>query len=281
MNADGQKPERPICIACGHHIRGISASRIILWLAAITVVSFVIGFGILALSGGFSPAADQSLSPFHKTAFLTPDTTTVPLDGATSGIVKITLGAGDLNVHGGAPDSALMEGTVFTHAPEWQPDLVQAVNNTKKTVTITEKGHKGKEWFAIDSPNSWDISLNEVVPVRLDVNVGGGDCQLNLGSLNLEHLTVHNGAGDTTIDLGTYHGGRFDAVVRNGVGDITVKVPPESNTRIRADTGIGEITHYGFVQDGDTFVTAGFNPSLAVNEITLNQGVGSITLETV
>jgi hypothetical protein len=146
---------------------------------------------------------------------------------------------------------------------------------------MTEKGHKGKEWFAVDSPNSWAISLNDDIPTRLDVNVGAGDCLLTLGTLNLEALSVHNGAGDTLIDLGGYHGGRFDAIIRNGVGDLTLRLPPESNTRIRTHTGIGEVTQTGFVQDGDAYVTAGFNPSLAVNEITLNQGVGSIILETI
>jgi len=195
--------------------------------------------------------------------------------------VKITLGAGELIVHGGAPDTVLMEATVFSEASEWQPELVQGVNNSRKSVVMTEKGHKGKEWFAMDSPNSWAISLNDDIPTRLDVNVGAGDCHLTLGTLNLESLSVHNGAGDTMIDLGGYRGGRFDATVRNGVGDLTLRVPPESNMRIRVHTGIGEVIQNGFVQDGDSYVTTGFNSSVAVNEITLNQGVGSIILETI
>jgi hypothetical protein len=282
MSSDTKRPWRCACMPCGSHFKGKSATRIIFKLGAITIISFAIGFCILALSGGFPSASGHGLSPFRQDASLTPNTTTIPLDGATAGDVKLTLGAGELALQGGAPDNALMEATVFSPAPEWQPELVQAANESRKSVTLTEKGHKGKEWFAVDSPNSWEIGLNERVPIRLDVNVGAGDSRISLGSLNLESLAVHTGAGDTTVDLGGYHGGRFDAFIKNGIGDMTLRIPRGSNTRIQVHNGIGDVADGpGFVQKDGFFLTDGFNSSLAVNEITLNQGVGSISLETV
>ncbi|MDD1687395.1 toast rack family protein [Methanoregula sp.] len=282
MSTDKQKPASSSCIACGLRFRGISATRIILWLGAITLVSFAIGFCILALSGNFPPTPGHDLTPFRQGSTLVPNTTTVPLDGATVGDVQLTLGAGDLTLQGSAPDDALMEATIFSQAAEWQPELVQTTNASRKFVTLIEKGHKGKEWFAVDSPNRWDIDLNNKIPLRLDVTVGAGDTLVSLGSLNLESLAVHTGAGDTTVDLGGYHGGRFDAVIKNGVGDLTLRIPKDSNTRIQVHNGIGDISDdHGLVQHDDTYMTDGFNTSLAVNEITLNQGVGSISLETV
>ncbi|MFA6332944.1 MAG: toast rack family protein, partial [Methanoregula sp.] len=183
MSTDKQKSESSACIACGLRFRGISATRIILWLGAITLVSFAIGFGILALSGNFPPTSGHDLTPFRQGSTLVPNTTTVPLDGAVAGDVKLTLGAGDLTLQGSAPDDALMEATIFSQAAEWQPELVQTTNASRKFVTLTEKGHKGKEWFAVDSPNSWDIDLNNKIPIRLDVTVGAGDCLVSLGSL--------------------------------------------------------------------------------------------------
>ncbi|HEX3001018.1 MAG TPA: toast rack family protein [Methanoregula sp.] len=251
-----------------------------LWLGAITIITFLIGFGILALSGEIPQAKDQDLSPFRHTAFLSPGKTIVPLDGAGYGDVTLTLGAGELRIQGSAPDNVLMDASVFSKAPEWQPDLVQSVNGSTKTAVLTDKGHKVKELFSMDSPNSWTIALNNGVPLNLKVNVGAGDCRLDLEELTLKSLDIHNGAGDTTIALGRNQRERFDAVIRNGIGDLTLRVPRESNTRIRAENGIGEISNNGLVQDGDIFVTPGFNPAIAVNEITLNQGVGSISLET-
>jgi hypothetical protein len=280
MIGSREKPELQVSSHDTLNIGGTRVTRIVLWLGAITIVSFLIGFGILALSGELPQSKDQDFSPFRHTAFLSPGKTTVPLDGAGSGDVTLTLGAGELRVQGGAPDDVLMDASIFSKAPEWQPELVQSVNYSRKTVTLTDKGHKGKEWFAMDSPNRWTIALNNGVPLTLEVNVGAGDCRIDLDGLTLGSLDVHTGAGDTTITLGRSQNQRFDAVIRNGIGDLTLRVPRESNTRIRAVTGLGEISNNGFVQDGDIFVTAGFNPAVAVNEITLNQGVGSISLET-
>ena len=92
---------------------------------------------------------------------------------------------------------------------------------------------------------------------------------------------MNTGAGDTTIDLTGYHGGRFDAVIHNGVGDLTLRLPRESNTRILLHQGVGDIDTSGIVQKDDYYITAGFNPALPANEITMTQGVGSIQLEAV
>ena len=39
---------------------------------------------------------------------------------------------------------------------------------------MTDKGHKGKELFAVHSPNSWEILLNDQVPLNLEVACRGG-----------------------------------------------------------------------------------------------------------
>lgn len=279
MRSDNRETGQMAGTSCKVCIAGFSITRIVLWLIAVTIVSFAIGFGILALSGDFPPPADQSFSPLRPTAFIAPNITTVPLDSATAANVTLTLGAGELVVGGDAPPDALMQAAVFSKAAVWQPELIQSISGSRKNVTLADKGHKGKEWFAIHSPNRWEIRLNETVPIRLDATVGAGDARLSLGKVRLEALTVTTGAGDTTIDLDGYRGGRFDADIGNGVGDLTLRIPRDSNTRIQVSNGIGDVSGNGFIHEGGAFVTPAFNPSLPVNEITLNQGIGSVTLE--
>ena len=269
------------------NLSGLTMTKVILWLIAITIVSFSIGFGILALSGGFSPGPNPVATPFNNTAFLSANTTTFPLEGTSSGAVRIILGTGDLSVRGGARPDNLMEATVYTAKPGMQPDYAVSVNGTEKTVSMTETGHKKKDWVFANSPdswdNTWDVLLGDLIPVALTVNAGAGDCDILLGDTNLTTLTVNTGAGDTTIDLAGYHGGRFDAVIHNGVGDLTLRVPRGSNTRVRLHQGVGDIDTTGFEQNDETccYTSAGFSTALAVNEITITQGVGSIQLEAV
>ncbi|WP_321506127.1 toast rack family protein [uncultured Methanoregula sp.] len=259
----------------------INPVRLVMWLVAITIISFVIGFGILALSGEFPPATGHDFSPFRNTALMSPNITTILLDGARQGEVHFSLGAGKLALQGGAPPDALMEVTVFSKAREWQPDLFRNMNTSKLCVAITEKGHKAREWFAVDSPNHWEIRLNDDLPLDLDIHVGAGDSRLDLGTLNLSTLTINNGAGNTRIDLGGYHGGRFDAEISNGIGDLTVFIPKYSNTRIDVDTGVGDVTGSGLIRDNGMFTTVGYNPAIPVNTIRIKQGIGSISLEAV
>lgn len=265
-------------------LSGLTMTKVILWLIAITIVSFTVGFGILALSGDFPPGPEQEASPFRNTALDSSNATFFMPDNASSGEVRILLGAGDLTLGGGAEEGRLMEARVAFRRPELQPDYAESQNGSVKTVAMTETGRR-KDWLfahSFDSrPNTWDVRLSENVPVALTVNVGAGESVLTLGRTNLTTLAVNNGAGDTTIDLTGYHGGQYDASVHSGVGELTVRIDKRSNTRIVIHNGIGEIDASGIVQTDDHYITAGFNPSLPVNEISITQGVGSIQLEAV
>jgi len=269
------------------NLSGLTMTKVILWLIAITIVSFSIGFGILALAGGFSPGPNPVATPFNNTAFLSANTTTFPLEGASSASVRIVLGTGDLTVRGGARPDNLMEATVYAATPGMQPEYAVSMNGTEKSVSMTETGHKKKDWVFAHSPdswdNTWDVLLGEQIPLALTVNTGAGDCDILLGGTNLTTLSVNTGAGDTTIDLAGYHGGQFDAVIHNGVGDLTLRVPRGSNTRVRLHQGVGDIDTTGFEQNDETccYTSAGFSSALPVNEITITQGVGSIQLEAV
>lgn len=265
-------------IACGSVTLPI---RVILWLIAIALVSFTTGFGILVVSGSISSAPDSANSPFVRTAWITPNTTDFLVDGATSGNISVTMGAGEITINGGVPEPVMMEATTFLKAAEWQPDFSSSLDNSAKNIRMTDKGHTGTTWFPADSPNIWEIRITDYVPVALDVNIGAGDCCLNLGTMNLTRLNVHSGAGDTEINLVGYRGGKFDAAIVNGIGDLTLRIPRSGNTRITVHQGVGDITGSGFTLNNGAYVTAGYNPALPVNEITVKQGVGTFSLHMV
>jgi hypothetical protein len=273
--------DRLACFVCTLNLSGLTMTKVILWLLALTIVSFVIGFGILALSGQLPVSAQSKVSPFRHSALSSPNTTSFALDGASEGRIDITLGAGEFSLRGGASDDTLLEATVFSRAPEWQPEYLQTRNGTQKTVTMTDRGHTGKEWVAVHSPNHWVVLVGNRVPVDLTVRVGAGDNTLDLSSLEIRSLTVNTGAGDTEIDLSRYHGGAFPGWIHNGIGDLTVRVPKESNTRIHISQGVGDTESSGCEQQDGTFTTPGYRPAVPGTEIRIEQGVGDIRIEAV
>lgn len=281
MSADQPKEEKRCKIGVFLCVPDTRPTRIILWLVAIAIVSFVIGFGILAASGAFSPVTGHANSPFSKTAWILSNTTEFPLDGATAGNVSMNMGAGEITLNGGSADNDMMEVTVFSKAPEWQPEYSSSLVGSVRTVRITDKGHTGKALFAVDSPNRWEIRLADRIPVAAEVRISAGDCRLVLGTLNLTSLDVHAGAGDTVIDFSGYNGGRFDASIMHGIGDLTLRIPASGNFRITVVQGVGDIAGTGFILSNGAYTQVGFNPALPVNEIFIKQGVGDLRLEMV
>ncbi len=285
MNVRKPDDDRLACFISNLNLSGLTVTRIILWLIAICIVSFVIGFGILAVSGEPPFGSENRESTFRQTAMLKPMTTSIPLDGANSGDIRITLSAGELTLQGGASNDQLMETKVFSRAAEMMPVFTQMVNNSQKTVVMTEPVHEKKGVFPLhpqnDWANNWDIHLNEKVPLNVNLDIGAGHTRLVLGSLNMSSLIINSGAGDSEIDLSMYQNGPFLAEIHNGVGELTLKIPRNSNTRIIVHHGVGDITSNGLVQNDETYTTAGFSPALPVNEIAVRQGVGSIQLEAV
>ena len=91
------------------------------------------------------------------------------------------MGAGELTLGGGAGRDLLMEATVFSGAPEWQPEIRAAANGTGKTVTMIEKGNRSRGLFAGHTPDKWEIRVSEAVPLDLRVEVGAGTAASTLG----------------------------------------------------------------------------------------------------
>jgi hypothetical protein len=260
----------------------ISASKVILWLAAIAIVSFFLGFVILAFTGGFSPGGDRSFVETGNER--TVETTRGNLEPgeARSAAVSITLGAGELTVSGGADKKYLMEYELTTGNPEGRPVISYAAENFRGNLRISPAENKRTTAFPFTLMNRWNIRLNDTIPLTLDINTGVGDSELILGSLNLSSLRVKMGTGDQTIDFTGYSGQLQDSEITCGVGDLSIRVPKTMNSRIIVDSGVGDIRADGFVRKDGVYQVSGYPGDLSrTTTIHVKQGVGSVTLEAV
>jgi hypothetical protein len=260
----------------------ISASKVILWLAAIAIVSFFLGFVILAFTGGFSPGGDLS---FVETGNETTVGTTrgnLEPGEARSAAVSITLGAGELTVSGGADKKYLMEYEVTNGNPEGRPVISYAAENFHGNLRISPVENKRATGFPFTMMNRWNIRLNDDIPLTLDINTGVGDSKLILGTLNLSSLRVKMGTGDQTIDFTGYSGQLQDSEITCGVGDLSIRVPKTMNSRIIVDSGVGDISADGFIREDGVYRVSGYSGDLSgTTTIHVKQGVGSVTLEAV
>lgn len=258
----------------------ISVSRVILWLVAIAIVSFFLGFVTLALTAGFPPPGELSLVKTGDSKTSAYDF--IEHEGARSADVFISMGVGNLTVQGGTDKKNLMESTITTGNPEWRPEITYDINNSRGVLRIIQKERGGNMMFPATFLNTWDIRLNDEIPLALDVKMGVGDSKLNIGKLNLTALLVKMGTGEQVIDFGGYLRNGPDTEIICGVGDLTVRVPASVNSRITVENGVGDIRADGFERKDGVYTRGMYSDTeTAVLNIHIKQGVGTVILEAV
>lgn len=204
-------------------------------------------------------------------------------DGARAIELRLRCAAGEIQVAPGAKDPHILDLATGDGSAGPSYDCTTDLHNGTKTVRIRDRSgfpcHAA--WHCGMGAHRWDIRLNPAVPAALDIRNGAGLTRLSLGGLSLSGLKVKTGAGETVIDLAGYHGGDFSATIRNGMGNLTIRVPRESMTTIHVHHGMGDVDARGMVAAGNTYTVqapGGNGPRITCQ---VKQGIGSLSLEAV
>jgi hypothetical protein len=202
----------------------------------------------------------------------------IQAENAQSVRTNLKMGAGELNVSGGA--DALMEGEFSYNVADWKPKINYEVSSNTGKLSV-KQGQGGGVHLGGGARNEWDIRLNDEVPTDLVVQMGAGESDLDLDSLTLKGLTLQMGAGKTTVDLTGDYSRDFDANIEGGVGEATVMLPSEVGVKARAQGGIGKIDAKGLRKVGDAYVNDAYGESDVNLRVDVQGGVGEINLEVV
>lgn len=169
----------------------------------------------------------------------------VERQGAESVRVLIKMGAGQLNVAGGA--NRLLEADFHYSAAEGKPKVIYDLSGSRGHLTVTQTGagvHFGP------TRNNWDLRLANDMPMELQIETGAGQSDLRLGSLSLTKLDIQMGAGQLTADLGGDWKKDLDAHIQGGVGSATIRLPTNVGVRVHATGGIGAVNAHGLQREG-------------------------------
>jgi hypothetical protein len=143
------------------------------------------------------------------------DSESVDPKDAQSASAQLKMGAGELNLTGGADQ--LMEADFSYNVSEWKPKVSYDVSGKKGELVVKQGSAEGGN-LSGGARNEWDISMNDELPIDLVVQLGAGESNLDLDSLTLKGLDLQVGAGKITVDLtGDYTQG-FDASIEGGAG---------------------------------------------------------------
>jgi len=198
----------------------------------------------------------------------------IALDKTERVHTTLKMNAGELSVRGGA--AKLLEADFTYNVDAWQPELHYQSSPQSGTLDVVQPGPKTSSGNA---KNSWDIRLNDSVPMDLRVQVGAGDAKLDLGSLNLRDVDFQMGAGDLHMDLRGKPDKDYTVRVMGGAGDAVIQLPKDVGITATVSGGLGDISVSGMHKSGDKYVNDAYGQSSVTIKLQVTGGVGSVKLE--
>ena len=199
----------------------------------------------------------------------------VELEDADSVNVDIKMGAGKLEVNGGA--GTLMEGEFSYSNRAYAPEVSYRVrSNGIGSLQILQEDKPGIQ-ISSSYKNDWDLVFNNDIPIDMDITLGAGESILDLEDLNLENFTMQMGAGESYVDLSGDIKDDLSVDIQGGVGELTLILPPDTNIEADVSGGLGEINTSGLYRENDHFISK-YSGSGPVLYITIEAGVGQLNL---
>ena len=202
---------------------------------------------------------------------------TVELGAAKSVQTELKMGAGDLKISGGS--ASLMNATFQYNVPEWKPEVTYAVEGTEGRLEILQPGETHTNLGGVHY--SWDLHLNNKVPMELNVEMGAGNSELNLSGLSLTSLHLQVGAGNADVDLTGDWKQNLSVSIEGGVGQASISLPQEIGVRANVQGGIGTVSAPGFKKDGDSYVNDAYGKSSVSIDLNVQGGIGQVNLKLV
>lgn len=226
--------------------------------------SFLILLGLWTLWGVLAPrsATVQSVS--------------IPLEGASRARVRVSHGAGQLVIKRGAGSGELVNGSfgggLDYHARREGDEL-----NVKMRVPHDDFFFAPWGWGrgALD----WSFSLNDGLPIALELHTGASDMQLDLADLRVTDLRLETGASSTRLTLPA-QAGHTRVDIQAGAASINIRIPPGVAARIRATGGVSsiDVDQSRFPRAGGVYQSADYDTAANKAEMDVQMGAGSVDI---
>jgi hypothetical protein len=202
------------------------------------------------------------------------DSQSVDRDASKVIHVNLAMAAGELRVEGGT--RKLMESDFFYNVPEWKPVVRYTSSGSTGDLTIEQPGHSHRTFG--DTKYEWNLRLNEQVPLKVNVSLGAGKSQLDLGRMTLQDVDINMGVGDLEVDLRGSPKQNYDVRINGGVGHATVHLPSDAGVLAQASGGIGHINARGLRKQDGHWENDAYATSPVKVHLTVQGGIGEITL---
>lgn len=256
-------------------------------LTDVAVPLVLVGIGVLVLIGAFIPgpwrrpyvgvhdANDRAAAARGDGATgwaaPVPDRLAIPLEGAADAEVMVTFGAGHLRIGAAAP-GMLLDGA-FAGG-------VRVERGGSGRVRLAPPAPPSG-WSLNRAPYTWTMGVSGEVPLRLRVETGAADAELDLTRLRLAELRLRTGASETRVVLPAAAGVTLvDA--EGGAAAIHFRVPDGVAARIRTSIALGssdvDLARFPRTASGEAWESPDFATAANRVEVNVRGGIGSVSV---
>ncbi len=202
------------------------------------------------------------------------DLKSVDLDKAEMARATLRMGAGNLNISGGA--QKLVEADFTYNVPSWKPQFRYTNTGVRGELVIEQPSSSG---FHQGTTNyKWDLHFNDNVPFDFDIHFGVGEANLKMGSMSLRSINMEMGVGQVKLDLRGHPERSYDVQLHGGVGEATIYLPKNVGIEADAQGGIGGIDTTGLRKENGRYVNDTYETAKTKIHLNVRGGVGAIHL---
>jgi hypothetical protein len=114
------------------------------------------------------------------------------------------------------------------------------VDITQRQIDFGQREVSTTSWLGSDADLRWNIGLTPTIPLRLSVNTGVGEAQLDLSQLNLTNLTLKGGVGRVQLSLPNQEN-PYQVSITGGIGDLQLSIPTLTDVDLTIGGGVGRV----------------------------------------
>jgi hypothetical protein len=249
--------------------------------------SWVSSLGPLVVWAAFAYAVSTSLTgaggfyPFQSPALATGKSFALfePVGQISDAKLTFEGGAGDIKIGDNSGQLISASGT----SPFGEPALSVKRDGTSGEIRLG----LGDRGFLVPRPGiaagKVDVQLSDQVVWDADLQTGASNVDADFSRLRLRALTLSAGASRVQLKLGVVPDQvpRAAVVVKAGVSSIKIVVPKDAEARVVSHGGLSSTNVSGsLVKQGDgSWQTSGYASAQRVYDISIESGVGSVSIE--
>ena len=250
------------------HIRLPSLKHVIIWLFAISVISFVIGGVITVFDGG----------KYTGTAGEKEVIVNISPQDARHSLISLEIESGEVNITAG-DGRALVSGLIRSKYGNEGPIQSYSLVNGTGTLTITQES--SMFFDPLEKEDAWDLSIHPDIPVALSIASGTGNISLDTGSAALSGIDLNAGAGNIMVDLSEWNGTHLPVSIQSGLGSILILLPESATIGADTENGLGSRAISGLDGTQGHYYRTSSVSGAPVISLAISQGLGDLTLKVV